>query len=208
MAFRLLLPCCHGGNKEPMMLESKLFELADLIGLSQTDIAAHLGLNRAQVNRWVRAVRPVPQHYRTQLTDFIMAAVERRLEQLATLPLGLAEVAAPERSPREQLRRQILGLLRECHAAEAECAGEGPTTAIRGILEELERFKTLRPQELRKSANADALFRLAGALISSADLLRRISPVDELLRKEEESADDCRKPREPGAAGTADPSSE
>jgi hypothetical protein len=109
------------------MLETKLFELADLVGLSQTDIAEHLGLNRAQVNRWVHGVRPVPQSYVTKLIDFVIAAVERRLEQLATQPLGLAEVAAPKQSSRVQLRRQILGLLRECHAAETE-VDEGPTT--------------------------------------------------------------------------------
>jgi hypothetical protein len=76
------------------------------------------------------------------------------------------------------------------------------------VLDELERFKTLRPEELRKPVNADELFRLAGALIASADLLRRISPIEELLRKEKKGADNRRKPHEPGAAGTADPSNQ
>ena len=43
------------------MLGIKICRLADAVGLTQAAIAEHLGVDRAQVNRWAKGVRPVPE---------------------------------------------------------------------------------------------------------------------------------------------------
>jgi transcriptional regulator with XRE-family HTH domain len=194
------------------MLGIKLCELADLVGLSQTAIAKHFDINRAQVNRWARGVRAVPQRYLLRLIDFVMDAARHRLQELDTKPFGLAEVAETadptwslQGSSRVQRRQQILTLIHECRAAEAELTNEGPTAVIPRVVEELDPWKTMPPEEIAKPVNAQNLFRLAGELLYYADLLRRISPIDDLLLTEKETthANDNGKPQEPGAAGTA-----
>jgi hypothetical protein len=77
----------------------KLCELAALVGLSQTDIAKQLDLHHAQINRWARGVRPVPQRYRKALTDFVFQAASRRITELRNQP-SLADAADPEHGPR------------------------------------------------------------------------------------------------------------
>ena len=185
------------------MLGRKLCELAQLAGLTQSDMAKHLGVTRVQVHHWAHGVRPLPEHCRTKLTAFVMEAVRRRVEELK--PPALAALAGPRRSltPREKLKNQLLLLAGECLIADMEAVGEGPTATVPDVLNALDHFKTLNPEELRQPANAEKLSQLATSLAEHADLIRRIGPLFDVLHKEERHALDCGQFRPCGADGAA-----
>jgi hypothetical protein len=105
-------------------------------------------------------------------------------------------------------RRKLVTLARECLLEDMEAAGEDYTAAIHGGLEALDPFKAMTPAELIKLTNAERLLQLAEALRTQAALLCRISPMFDVLRKEEKDADDRKQSRQSGATGGAESSAE
>jgi transcriptional regulator with XRE-family HTH domain len=168
------------------MLGIKLCGLADEVGLTQAAIAEHLGVDRAQVNRWAKGVRPVPEYIRTALTAYVIRAVRRCVDELDASRAGLGLLG---QVPIVDRRRKLVMLARECLLEDMEAAGEDATATIHGGLEALDPFKTMTPAELLKPANAEKLLQLAEALKAEAALLCRIAPMFDVL-KEKRDADD------------------
>jgi|SRR5882724_1582162 len=192
------------------MLGIKLCELAEVVGLTQTAIAERLGVAPPQVNRWFKGVRPIPDHVRTVLTAYVLSAVRRCIDEIDEYRNGLGPLArAAKGNNVADLRRKLIVLAGECLLEDMEAAAEGPTAAILGGLEALDLFKTMTPVELLKPANAEKLLQLAEALKTQAAVLCRISPMFDVLRKEEERhVDDRSQSRQSGAAGGAESSAE
>lgn len=164
----------------------KLCELAQLVGLTQSDIAKYLGITRVQVHRWAHGVRPLPERFRTELTAFVMRAVRCRVEELihAKRPALAALSSNPDSSPQAQLLEQLVLLAGECLYADREAAGEGPTAVVPTLLNALDPFRTMSPEEMRKPANAEKLRQLTTSLGEYAALLCRISPMFDFLPQE------------------------
>jgi DNA-binding transcriptional regulator YiaG len=192
---------------ECFMLATKLLEAAHLVGLSQSDIARHFGISRAQVHLWASGKRAVPKKYCTALVTLVSEAKERCLALASKQPLGLATVAKMgmgipvERHPADKLRECINALFEDWRAENLEAQGFGPTRSVREVLEALEHYKTMAPEEMRKPANAQQLQVLSAYLQEYATMLRRMSPL--LDSEEEKDADDLNEPREPGRPSPA-----
>jgi hypothetical protein len=197
-----------------MMLAGKLLELANLVSLSQSDIARHFGITRSQVNLWAKNKRLVPKRYREALVALVTEAMSRCLHQVNPNPGPLAEAmwnavgVPPGPQPlRERVRIAIDMRLDEWMAENLERHGLGPTASVSGVLEALEVYKTMPPEEMRKPANAQRLQALSAYLQEYATMLNRIGPVQELVEETKNDVDNDHphsKPQEPGHDGAAD----
>jgi hypothetical protein len=201
-----------GNKKGAMMLAGKLLELANLVGLSQSDIARHFGLTRSQVNLWAKNKRLVPKRYREALVTLVTEAASRCLHQANPKPGVLGEKywnamgVPPGPQPlRERLRTTIDMRLDEWMAENLERHGLGPTASVSGVLEALEAYKTMSPEEMRKPANAQRLQALGAYLQEYATMLNRIGPVQELVEETNDVDNDHshNQSHEPGNAGAA-----
>lgn len=195
------------------MLAGKLLEIANLVHLSQSDIARHFGITRSQVNLWAKNKRLVPKRYREALVALVREAASRCLHYANPSPGPLAEAywtamgVPPGPQPlRERVWTVIDRRLDEWMAENLERHGLGPTASVSGVLEALEAYKTMSPEEMRKPANAQRLQALSAYLQEYATMLNRIGPVQELV-EEITDVDNNHSPspsHEPGNAGAAD----
>src|SRR6266566_7897585 len=109
------------------MLGIKICGLANAVGLTQAAIAEHLGVDRAQVNRWAKGVRPVPEHMRTALIMYVLSAVRRCVDDIDT---KLEKTGHLGQVTLSDLRRSLMEVTGECLSEDIETAREGPTAAI------------------------------------------------------------------------------
>jgi transcriptional regulator with XRE-family HTH domain len=183
------------------MYHLKLLAIARLVGLSQADIARHLGLTAVQVTRWAKGTRPLPPKHLDALWHLVYTAVEKFIE------LGMADVW-PEGSPilatltqPTPFRRQLETLLDELCLEFLERRGEGPSASIESTLIALDALPR-DPQELQKPVNAAKLIELGRDLTFYGQLLSKITPLKTLL-EDMDHANDARESDESGSAGTA-----
>ena len=59
-----------------------LLEMARTVGLSQADIARHLGITPIQVTRWVHGTRPVPAKHRQRLAALVFTTIHALLADM------------------------------------------------------------------------------------------------------------------------------
>ncbi len=185
----------------------KLLALADIVGLSQSAIAAHFGINRSQVNRWARGQRQIPQRFLSSLMDLVFQAAKCSLAQLT--PNGFITLAEIRDLPtRETLCTQITELLLECINENMELDRRGPTASVASTLVALEAFQGMSPADMRKPVNTQRLVELATYLLTYGKMVSQLGPILDLVSEEDLNDNDCSKPKKPGAAGPANASAQ
>lgn len=186
----------------------KLMELARMVGLSQSDIARFLGVDRVQPHAWARGKRPIPRATLGPLMRCIHGAVERYLAQgrgdvgvfsgMRQEERGLAAVLFdPPPRPR------IEALLWECIIENMELRGVGPSTWIQGAAVALEKYQTMDSASVRKPENAEPLRQLGAEISTYADMLLTLSPLFDLATapttEDTDHADDPQQSADPGS---------
>jgi transcriptional regulator with XRE-family HTH domain len=208
----ILTSSFFGNKKGVMMLAGKLLELADLVGLSQSDIARHFGITRTQVNLWARNKRLVPKRYRAALVTLVTEEMQRCIDLAAHQPMALgalgkvARIGAgmPLQQPLlERLLAAIHTLRDDWLAENRERHGLGPTTSIGGVLEALDVYKTMSPEEMRKPASVQRLQVLSDFLQECATVLNRIGPMQDIVEEKKNDVDNDHSPRQPHQPGDA-----
>ena len=136
------------------MLTQSLCELADHVGLSQTAIARHLGVDRANVSYWARGHREVPEHHREALLALVFAKAK---QQAALAKTGLPQA-------RRRFFRKLLPLVLECRAENLHARGLADTASVTTLVSQIEAFKTMSEAELSKPETAKRLLTLSQGL--------------------------------------------
>lgn len=164
----------------------KLMELARMVGLSQSDIARFLGVDRVQPHSWASGKRPIPRATLGPLMRFIHGAVERYLAEgrgdvgvFAGMRPGERGLAAVLFDP--PLRPRIEALLWECVIENMEIRGVGPSTWIQGAAVAMEKYQTMDPASVRKPENAEPLRQLGAEIQLYADMLLNLNPLFDLV---------------------------
>ena len=184
------------------MYHLKLLEIARLVGLTQADIARHLGITPIQVTRWAKGTRPLPPKHLDALWNLVYTALEKFIEsgKADVWPAGSPTLATLGRPT--PFRQQLETLLDELSVAYLERRGEGPSTWIASTLVALDALPR-DPKALRKPGYAEKLIELGRDLTFYGTLLKQIGPIQDLL-EERDNANDARESHESGSAGTAD----
>jgi DNA-binding transcriptional regulator YdaS (Cro superfamily) len=164
-----------------MMQGVTLFQLADVVGVSQYKAAAVLGLARTQTNLWAQGRRPVPDAHLPKLLELIGQAADAKLAKLDTEPPSLREDFTQERT---QLKATILALCKDVRMELLESAGAGPTAMVAGSLAALSKYTGMNAEELRKGNTPAELVEKASRLYEAAKLLRRLQPLEQVLDRE------------------------
>jgi DNA-binding transcriptional ArsR family regulator len=160
----------------------KLFELAHIVGLTQSAVARHFRINRVQVHYWAQGQRSIPAHYLEPLMELVFQAVK------AFLKAGHADTEAPptllEASSGNWVspfRRQIHDLLYECSLENIELRGVGPSASITELATEIGTYATMPTGALRKPENASHIRELSEKLLISSQMLVRLGPLMDLV---------------------------
>ena len=145
----------------------KLFELAKLVGLTQSAVARHLSISRVQVHFWAQGHRPIPAHSLKPLMDLVFEAVKAFLKaghaDTETPPSTLASLV-PD-SWVSPLRQQIQELLYECGVENMELRGVGPSASITELAAEIGTYASMPAETLRKPENASHIRELSEKLL-------------------------------------------
>jgi transcriptional regulator with XRE-family HTH domain len=136
------------------MLAQSLCELAAHVGLSQTAIARHLGVDRANVSYWARGHREVPEHHREALLALVFAKAK---QQAALAKTGLPQA-------RRRFFRKLFLLVLECRAENLQAHGLADTDSVATLVGQIEAFKTMPEAELYKPETAKNLLTLSQGL--------------------------------------------
>lgn len=168
----------------------KLLKLASMVGLTQSAIARHLGVNRVKVHYWANGIRPIPQRYLAPLMDCVWYATGVYLAAHKEVPGSIAEAAG--------VRQLIKDLLGECYIENLELRREGPSAAIAPLVAALSPYTTMPDAALRKPAQAAELLRVATLLKDAAELLVKYGPLMDLVQAEEGAL--ARVPESPSVA--------
>jgi len=178
----------------------KLLTLADLVGLSQADIARALGITPVQVCRWGRA-RPMPDKYLEPLWQLIQEAAQRYLATVKPIAVpGQRGLTAISLDPRAE------AILQGLHALGWEyevMRGNGPATWIASVHLALETLPE-EARELRKPANTARLRELGLQLVEYARILDAIGPIQTLL-EDIDDANNSEQSSDPGPVCGATP---
>jgi hypothetical protein len=136
--------------------------------------------------------------------------MQRCIDLAARQPMSLGEAARigagmPLQKPRllERLLSAIDMLREDWLAENRERHGLGPTASIGGVLEALEVYKTMPPEEMRKPANAQRLQVLSDFLQECATVLNRIGPMQDIVEEKKNDVDNDHSPRQPHQPGDA-----
>lgn len=171
------------------MYHLKLLEIARLLGLSQGEIARHLGITPIQVSRWVKGKRPLPEKHLTPLWRFVMDAVQDFLDAGKAdvgpdgLPLPISLATAGTKTA---FRRQVETLMRDLTLEYAEECGIGPSAQLASTFVALDAFPR-DPKAQRKRDNAMKLIELGRTLTECGTMLARMSFMPDAM----EDADDA-----------------
>lgn len=154
----------------------KLLELARMVGLSQSDIARFLGVDRVQPHAWASGKRQIPRATLGPLMRFIHGAVERYLAEGRGDMGVFAGLRPDERGLAAVLfdpppRPRIEALLRECLVENMELRGVGPTATLPGLALAMEKYQTMDPASLYKPENAEALRKLGADIQVHGEML-------------------------------------
>jgi transcriptional regulator with XRE-family HTH domain len=136
------------------MLAQSLCELAAHVGLSQAQIARHLGIDKSNVSYWARGHREVPEHHREAFLTLVFAKAK---EEAARAKIGL-----PTR--RRRFFRRLLPLVLECRAENLRERGLADTDSVASLVESIEVFKALPDEALLQPETARRLLTLSQAL--------------------------------------------
>jgi hypothetical protein len=137
------------------MLAQSLCELAAHVGLSQSAIGRHLGVDRANVNFWARGHREVPEHHRQALLDLVFAKARHQATLAKTWP----------RQQRRRFFRKLLPLVVEARAENLAVRGVVDTDSVASLVTHIERFKTMSQEELDKPETTQRLLTLSQRLV-------------------------------------------
>jgi transcriptional regulator with XRE-family HTH domain len=173
------------------MYGKKLVDYAVALGLSQSEIANHLGIHRAHVHRWLHGVRPVPDHYRSQLFGLIAKTFPR---YMARFQARLQGTNAERRKAFEDRMHRLDQLGELIAELQVENALENATRA-------LEALKALPLDALHSRANAPAIADCATALLTYANVFAACGPLADFVQEVEREYDLVRELAEPGDDG-------
>jgi hypothetical protein len=155
------------------MLAQSLCELAEHVGVSQTAIARHLGIDRVNINYWARGHREVPDHHLGALLAFIFA---RARQQAA-----LAKTWTPQ--ARRRFFRKLLPLVVECRAENLAARGLADTDSVAGLVAHLDRFKTMSAEQLDRPETTQQLLTLSQRLVHLLTVHSQHAPLMELVEE-------------------------
>ena len=169
------------------MLARSLCELAEHVGLSQTAIARHLGVDRTSVNYWARGHREVPERHRQALLDLVFEKTKKQ-EALAkkTWPLGSLR--------RRHFFRRLLPLILECRAENLAGHGLADTVSVASFVQQLDHFKGMPQEELYKPETAQKLFALSRGLANLATVNEQHRSLMELAEELKDANIDALEP--------------
>ena len=155
------------------MLAQSLCELAAHVGLSQTAIARHLGVERANISYWARGHREVPEHHRAAMLALIFTKAKEVSKAKARA------VRAKTLTPHQYSRflRRLLLLVLACRAENMAAHELTDTASIENFLRQLEHFKGMPQEELCKPETAHKLSILSRALASLAMINEQHGPL-------------------------------
>lgn len=184
------------------MYSRKLLAIARLVGLSQADIARHLGISAIQVSRWGKGIRPLPPKHLQAFWHLVYTTLEDFVES------GKADHVWPEGTPTlaklapiTPFRQQLETLLDELCIEYLEMHNQGPSAWLASTFVALDALPR-DPKELRKPANIAKLVELGRDLAHYGTLLDQIGPIQAFL-EELDDANDARESDEPGSVGPA-----
>jgi transcriptional regulator with XRE-family HTH domain len=175
------------------MYGKKLLDYAVALGLSQSEIANHLGIHRAHVHRWIHGSRPVPDHYRSKLFGLIAKTFPRYMARFQARLQGTSEERLKASEERLHLIDRLGWLIGE---VQEENALENATIA-------LEALKAMPPGALRSRANALAIAECAETIMVYVNVFAACGPLADFIKEVERDADLVRELAEPGDDGQA-----
>lgn len=144
----------------------KLLQLAKIVGLSQSAIARHLGIHRAQVQRWFHGTRPIPAKTIGPLIRIISEAVEQ------------AMTAKGEESAWTGMAQ---ALLNQCIIENLRGHGINQIPSLQEYADRIAYYGKMDQAILRKTDKAEELLRLGTNIKVYAELLLAVGPLLSLV---------------------------
>jgi len=168
------------------MLAQSLCELAEHVGLSQSAIARHLGVDQANVNYWARGHREVPERHRKALLNLVFLQAREQAARAKTWPLGSQR--------RRHFFRRLLPLILECRAENLHAHGLADTVSVASFVQQLDHFKGMPQEELYKPETAQKLFALSRGLANLATVNEQHRSLMELAEELKDANIDALEP--------------
>jgi transcriptional regulator with XRE-family HTH domain len=164
------------------MLAQALLELADHVGMSQSAIARHLGVERSNVSYWARGKREVPEHHRETLLKLVFTKAKEQAAHVKAMGQAARAKGMLPHAHRRFFRKLFL-LVVECRAENLSAHGLADTASIESFLRQLDHFKGMPQEALCKPETAHKLFILSRGLASLAMINEQHGPLMELAEE-------------------------
>ena len=175
------------------MLAQSLCELAAHVGLSQTAIARHLGVERANISYWARGHREVPEHHRAALLKLVFTHAKAQAAHVKVQGQAARAKGMLSHAHRRFFRKLFL-LVVECRAENLAAHGLADTASIAHVLRQLEHFKGMPQEELCKPETAQKLFALSRGLANLATVNEQHRSLMELAEELKDANIDALEP--------------
>jgi hypothetical protein len=163
------------------MYAKSLFRLTALVGLSQSDVARHLGLSRQTVSDWAVGRAPIPDEHFEFMKPLLLRTVTEALAPPATGRAQLSEQFS-RRNPRVQLAVEILQCLEDL---QAEQAPGGPMALVHSACLVLQDLTLMDPgtreRLLQKAAERQKYAAAVAQMQAGLEVLGRLVPLEEQL---------------------------